>query len=332
MLIVLVAFSCVQSENANSETVNLSGPYLGQELPDTTPRIFAPGIISTNLHEDGAPCFTPNGNNIYWRVYGKQQSKLLYIELKDNVWSSPRMSNFQGNYSTGRMFISPNGEKLFFSTNRPTNIGDEPMKTYDFWMANSKGDAWDKPVRLPETINSEYNELDISISNKGTIFFNRQGSPENDFDILYSEFINGEFSEPQSIGEPINTEFAEAAPYIAPDESYLIFTSDRPGGYGQTDLWISFKSADDTWTDPINLGDKINSEYMDKFTSVSTDKKFLFFVSSRPRVYYEELKKEEKVYNDTIDLYKFYSTSKSKPFYCDVYWVSAKIISELKPF
>ena len=97
----------------------------------------------------------------------------------------------------------------------------------------------------------------------------------------------------------INTEHDEYDLFIAPDESYLIFSSDRPGGFGNVDLYISYKKGDGTWTEPKNMGRNINSGGA-VFPSVTDDGRFLFFQSRRGG-------------NG------------------DIYWVDAKIIEELKP-
>ena len=99
---------------------------------------------------------------------------------------------------------------------------------------------------------------------------------------------------------PINTGYNEHDPYIAPDESYLIFTSNRPGGYESADLYICFKNTDDSWAEPINMGNKINSDKYDYCPILSPDGKYLFFSS--------------------------YRTGNG-----DIYWVDAKVIEELKP-
>ncbi|MCK4943042.1 MAG: PD40 domain-containing protein [Candidatus Aminicenantes bacterium] len=87
---------------------------------------------------------------------------------------------------------------------------------------------------------------------------------------------------------------------MAPDGSYLLYDSNKPGGYGEFDIYITYRKVDGTWTKPINLGDKINSKYSENRVYVSPDDKYLFYTSSR-----------------TGNL--------------DAYWVDTKIIAELKP-
>jgi len=86
----------------------------------------------------------------------------------------------------------------------------------------------------------------------------------------------------------VNTRYNENGPGIAPDESFLVFNSVRPGGLGGTDLYLSLRQSDGTWTTPRNLGPRVNSAYHDFGSYISPDKKYLFFTRSNgwdPRKY-----------------------------------------------
>jgi Tol biopolymer transport system component len=134
------------------------------------------------------------------------------------------------------------------------------------------------------------------------------------------------YSPPVDIGNKqngISTTSHEVDPFIAPDESYLIFASDRPGGYGEADLYICFRQSDGTWPKAQNMGPSINTKTGELCPSVSPDGKYLFFSSNRslypnysetPITYAEK----ERILN---------SPGNGNP---DIYWVDAKIIEELK--
>ena len=68
---------------------------------------------------------------------------------------------------------------------------------------------------------------------------------------------------------------------MAPDESYLIFTSNRPGGFGMHDLWITFRQNDGSGSEPLNMGPEINSSGEDGGPTLSTDSRYLFFTTQR---------------------------------------------------
>ena len=103
------------------------------------------------------------------------------------------------------------------------------------------------------------------------------------------------------MGPVVNTGKLTAHPFIAPDESYLIWDAEKEGGYGESDLYISYRKKDGSWGAAVNLGSEINSEFDDAFGSVTPDGKYLFF-------------------------YRGVS-----PGNLDIYWVDAQFIDKLRP-
>ena len=90
--------------------------------------------------------------------------------------------------------------------------------------------------------------------------------------------INSLDNRSESLVNLIKTGTQETEPYMAPDESYLIFTSkNRPGGYGGWDLWICFHQPDSSWTEPTNMGPKINTAEDEYGPRVSPYGNFLLF-------------------------------------------------------
>ena len=81
--------------------------------------------------------------------------------------------------------------------------------------------------------------------------------------------------------QEFNTEAHEWDPFIAPDESYLIFCSTKPGGFGGDDFYISFKDSNNKWSEPVNLGELINSPASDNRPYVTNDGKYFFYTSSK---------------------------------------------------
>ena len=129
-----------------------------------------------------------------------------------------------------------------------------------------------------KSLGSPFDDLPImrlTASSKGTYFFDEFKS---DFtgDIRYSRLVDGKYEEPKLLNQNINGG-KSFHPFIAPDESYLIFDGKREGGYGGSDLYISYRQKDSSWGAPINLGDKINTEAWEAVASVTPDGKYLFF-------------------------------------------------------
>jgi len=126
------------------------------------------------------------------------------------------------------------------------------------------------------------NEMDLhwqfSVANDGTIYFaSSDGTGFGLNDIYQSKLMNGEYQEPENLGGAINSEFIDFAPYIAPDQSFIIFTSrGRPEGSG---LFISFKKSDGTWTKAKYMGETFGDNAL--LTTMSPDGKYLFFTGWR---------------------------------------------------
>ena len=99
-------------------------------------------------------------------------------------------------------------------------------------------------------------------------------------DIYRSRLVDGKYTEPENLGDAINTQFEEFEPYISPDQKYLIFMTQRPDGLGGSDLYISYQH-NGAWTKATNLGDKINSSGSEYSPIVSPDGKYFFWSSTR---------------------------------------------------
>ena len=115
---------------------------------------------------------------------------------------------------------------------------------------------------------------------------------------------------------PINSDFIEYDPYVAPDESLLIFGSDRPGGYGSSDNYICFSTEEGAWTSPINLGLPFNSPSFDLCANGTPDGKYFFFTSGR---------------TTDVDKGQIGRKPDQEPVEdADLYWVDFSFIDDLK--
>lgn len=312
----------------------LTGPYLGQKPPGTKAELFAPAIVSTIYNEDGAPIFTPDGNEIFWRIAGSPFSTIAYMKQENGVWSEPEIAPFAGNYQDAGLVITPDGKKIFFESLRPIT-GVEGLAHFNTWMIEKINGKWSDPVVVgPPVDNPNEHYTVISISSDGTLI-KQSGLPggKGKFDLYISKHADGKWSEPVSLPGEVNTEFNEAAPTISPDGSYIIFNSgERPDSLGSYDLYVTFKKKDGTWSKPVNLGEGVNSEFTEKWPCITTDGKYLFFISDRPPVIkYSQYSLQRKTLAQMKSLYEFYHRPKNELGWGDVYWVDTKIIEELKP-
>lgn len=263
-----------------------STTYLGQKPPGDIPQRFAPDMVAISQKWECCGVPSPNEQAFYFvreagKISGKKQMEFVMIHYKNNRWQDSVISP-----RTGTPFMAPNGNTLHLGRRyrQRTSTGE--------WSEIKKLAAPFKDLPI----------MRLTASAKGTYFFDEF---KKDFtgDIRYSRLINGKYEKPQLLNKEINSGSSHH-PFIAPDESYLIFDSERAGGYGDSDLYISFRQKDGTWGKPINLGNKINTPAWDAVASVSPDGKYLFFSRGG------ESGKSESI---------------------DIFWVDAQIIEKLRP-
>jgi hypothetical protein len=131
------------------------------------------------------------------------------------------------------------------------------------------------------------NEACPTVARNGNLYFHAvYPRGEGEADIYCAEYIDGKYIAPKKLSNAINTKWGESNAFIAPDESYIIFGSRRPGGFGAGDLYISFRTDSGEWTKAVNMGNVINTSFSEYCPSVSPDGKYLFFtriVGTNPR-------------------------------------------------
>jgi Tol biopolymer transport system component len=301
----------------------LTGPYLGQAPPGRTPEVFAPGLISFGFHEHGLT-FSRDGTEAYFVTtdVGYSHYVIVRLVMEKDRWSAPTVAPFSGRYRDGVVRFAPDGRKLFFSSHRPLQEGTDSRADSDIWMSERAADGWTEPLNLGTPVNTEGVEAQPSVSSNGTLYYQADYDQETAYDLYTARLENGRFETPEKLGRGINTEHNESAPFISPDGSYLIFQSNRPGGLGSLDLYVSFKLSDGSWGVPVNLGATVNSPAAEFAASVSPDGKYLFFSSYRtPGA--DEYK--DKSYGELQELYRAPGNG-----YGTQYWVRSEIIEELR--
>lgn len=319
IVFIILKYSVISAQQI-PDFSKLRGPYLGQTPPGLTPVLFAPDYISTR-NTDWTLTFMPDGNEAYYTLQGlNNYNHLICIKSVNSVWQQPQIASFSNPDHNADPFIAPDGKRLFFWSNGVD--GDNS----DIWYVDRIGDGWGKPIKLDSVINTKSWQIFPTVSSNGNLYFSsKYADTKGGYDIYRCDYINGKYSTPFNLGDSINTSLLEQEPFISPDESYIIFASDRHAPKTSNwDLYISFKKKDGTWATAKNMGNKINSPYMDQAAIVTSDGKYLFFSTSRTREYNPSAK--DFSYKTIIDALNSPQNGKS-----DVYWVDAKIIEEYKP-
>ena len=263
---------------------DLKGPYFGQKPPGTTPQVFAPGIVSTEAHEFSCS-FTPDGMECYFTRRESLQSRTMIMVSKcvDGVWTPPAPAPFNeaagGGPGGGMSFeaiVTPDGRRLYFSSDRPVpgQTASSGMPSLNIWYVDREGDRWSEPKSAGAPFNP-MKTMFISMTKMGTIYTADISAGMADNRIAVTRLKDGVYQPLEVLGTPVNLGPINNYPYIAPDESYLIFNRrEKPGGAGA--LLISFRGQDGTWGEPrkIDLGPLAAGQGI-----VSPDGKYLFFTA-----------------------------------------------------
>jgi outer membrane protein OmpA-like peptidoglycan-associated protein/tetratricopeptide (TPR) repeat protein len=171
--------------------------------------------------------------------------------------------------------VTIDGNKLIF-TRRVNHLNE------DFYEADRVNGQWGKSRSLPGNINTNMNEGAQNISQDGQwLIFTGCNFPDGlgSCDLYISYLTSDGWSTPENLGETINTEFWESAPSLSPDKRDLYFTSNRPGGYGGNDLYVSHRLPNGQWTPPENLGPGINTVGNESAPFIHADNQTLYFTS-----------------------------------------------------
>ncbi len=228
-----------------------------------------------------------SGSEAYFTIQSQTEdvSVISSSSKTGDEWGAPMIAPFSGTYKDMEPFLSPDGLRLYFVSNRPLHDSISKTKDFDIWYVErlSETTAWSQPINMGEPINSEHNEFYPAVAENGNFYYtgDRPESKGED-DIFFSEFKNGTYSEPISLNESINTKGYEYNAYISKKDSYLIFGGyNREDGQGSGDLYISFKNTLGEWSKAKPLPQPINSKQMDYCPFVDETNGTLYFTSRR---------------------------------------------------
>jgi Tol biopolymer transport system component len=292
IIIFFASFFC-----NGQQFTDLYGDYLGQTPPGDVPVIFAPGVVSGNGLEHSAAVFSSDGNEVYWASRKNQNDKITtwYMKRINNRWTKPQVFEpFPDSSGCFDPFITNKDNRLYFAADG---------KSSDIFYVDREKSGWGKPQNISTLINNDNGQCQATLTRDGTIYFIDYKTVNNKWkcDIMRSVLHNGIYSQPEPLPEKINSVIEDWTPFIAPDDSYLIFARKiNPSAY--CDLYISFHDTkNDTWSDPVNMGPEINIWSQETYPVISPDGKYLFFT---------------RYTDEKTDM--------------DVYWVSTKIIDDIK--
>jgi hypothetical protein len=282
---LLVSIACLAfiALSQFDEALALQRPadYLGQPAPGSTAELFAPGLVSTEEGELNS-VFTGDLREFYFTRRGIPgvPARIMVSTAGPQGWSDPRPVGFHEGYSAIDLFITPEGDRMVFCSNRPREGEGDPRRDHDFWVALREGEGWGEPRLFAPAALSDWEDYYPVLTASGTLYFNSQRAGPGTNNIFRSSFMDGVYGPAEALPEPINTRYREFDAFVSQDEEMILFSSDRPGGLGRADLYVSYLS-DGVWSEPRNLGPGVNSEASEYGATLSPDGRYLFFTSSK---------------------------------------------------
>lgn len=270
--------------------------YAGQLLPHGSiaaavpkgPAVVAPGVVSTGDGESHA-VLSPDGRSLYFikQTPDFAHWTLVVSERVEGGWSEPAVVWFSGRWDDADMSFSPDASTIFFISNRPDGEAGPPREDTDLFRMRRTPAGWGPAERIAE-LAGPGNEWFPNQAASGTLYFGserREGNlgPKGTADLWRARWLGTRFAEPENLGPTINTAGEDIEPWIAPDESYLVFSSKgRSDTLGSYDLYVSYQ-CDGAWTTPRPLGGGVNSPQWDFAGRFSPDGATFYFASNRPR-------------------------------------------------
>jgi outer membrane protein OmpA-like peptidoglycan-associated protein/Tol biopolymer transport system component len=272
----------------------ISGFLMAQKAPENV------GSAVNSEFSELNPVISPDGRTLYFgrknhpaNRYGVKGSETIagsqdiwFSEKVGDTWSTARRLSEVLNrdqYNT-ILSISPDGQTILLK-------GAYVNGTYEtrgFSISNKTTAGWTVPVKVEipgyEQMSKGKNEYGyLTMDGKAILLaFARKKNSEDD-DLYVSFFEEGRWTRPLELGDEINTKYSETTPFLSADGKTLYFSSDRPGGQGSQDIYLT-RRLDDTWQHwrkPQNLGSPINTYEYDAYYSIAAKGDYAYFMSGK---------------------------------------------------
>lgn len=272
----------------------ISSSLMAQKTPENL------GSAVNSEYSELNPVISPDGRTLYFgrkshpaNRYGVKGSETIsgsqdiwFSEKVGDTWSSARRLSEVLNrdqYNT-ILSISPDGQTILLKGAYVNGA----YETRGFSISNKTTAGWTVPVKVEipgyEQMSKGKNEYGyLTMDGKALLLaFSRKKNSEDD-DLYVSFFEEGHWTRPMDLGETINTKYSETTPFLSADGKTLYFSSDRPGGQGSQDIYLT-RRLDDTWQNwrkPQNLGSPINTEEYDAYYSIAAKGDYAYFMSAK---------------------------------------------------
>lgn len=247
--------------------------FLGEEPPGTTPKIFGKGVISTEAL-DLTVSISPGGKEILFTRHprGSNQNRIYYVKFENGKWSEPALAPFALDCRESHANFTPDGKTVFFNSRRPLPEGVETDTPLNAWFVTKTADGWGEPEFFGPPV-SDIRPMYVTLTGARTLY--TTGCRERG--IYRAVFEEGRYLPPERLPDEVNGVNWPGHPYIAPDESYLVFDS-NVDDKGTKHLFVSTRRPDGSWSPAGDLTDRLGFP-SGACPHVTFDGKYLFFTS-----------------------------------------------------
>lgn len=246
--------------------------------------IFSPATISTTNNERDLNMSSDQSEVYFTRGTTDNTRRTLMRAIFDQEQCIKlEILPFSGVYNDIEAFLSPEGQKLFFASNRPLP-GESEAGDYNIWFVSKTGAGWGEAVPVSELINTDADEFYPSIANSGNLYFTAAYQSGLGLEDIYMSKWNGKsYETPVVLDSFVNSGAYEFNAYISPDELQILYSSyGRPDGLGGGDIYMNTRNnKEDNWSAALHLPAPINSYSLDYCPFVDSHKTFLYFTSNR---------------------------------------------------
>ena len=241
---------------------------------------------------DQQPCLSADGLRLFFHSddrpggYGEGDLWMTTRPTTKDPWAEPVNLGpiVNSSASDASPSISADGLELFFQSKRAGGSGDS-----DLWVTTrpTTDESWGEPLNLGPVVNSSAKEVSPGISGDGLSLYLHSSRAGNigprDIWMSTRQTKDEAWGPPVNLGPTVNSSAYDYSPSISADGRLLLIWSNRPGGYGGSDIWVAMrKTLDDPWQEPVNLGPIVNSSSADGGPALSPDGSILYFHSDRP--------------------------------------------------
>jgi hypothetical protein len=230
---------------------------------------------------------------------------IYHSSFNGQTLSRPEVAPFAAASGNGGPAFSIDGKRLFFNVILPPT-SNSSTETFAIYRVDRSGSGWGKPTPIDSTVDTLMTKGQVSVARSGNLYFSGRVLTERAPGIYVSKYSGGTYQAPEKLGGPLASSAVLIDPWIDPEERFMLLSCPPDTGPPMpTDIGISHRQADGTWTRPVPLGGAVNTSAAERFPSLSRDGKYLLFIRS----YGQQFVSDQAHY----------------------YWVDARVIEKLEP-